>query len=101
MWAGWITGVKPPCNVQHAVCAPCNARRATRNAQHATDIIQRATSRDAQVYTFDNAENQWRMLRVRNGTHDASYVEWCVSPPSPGADVDRGEPSPGADVGRG
>ncbi len=53
-------------------------------------MIQRATSRNAQVYTFDNAENQWRMLRVRNGTHDASYVEWCVSPPSPGAAVGRG-----------
>ncbi len=29
-----------------------------------------------QVYLFDNAENQWRMLRVRNATHDASYIEW-------------------------
>jgi hypothetical protein len=27
-------------------------------------------------YSFDNPLNQWRSLRVRNTTHDASFVEW-------------------------
>ncbi len=27
-------------------------------------------------YTFDNPENQWRMLRVANSTHDFALVEW-------------------------
>lgn len=27
-------------------------------------------------YTFDNPENQWRMLRVKNATADISYMQW-------------------------
>ena len=27
-------------------------------------------------YTFDNPENQWRMLRVKNATADFSYMQW-------------------------
>eukprot|EP01063_Lacrimia_lanifica_P027568 TRINITY_DN3887_c0_g1_i1.p1 TRINITY_DN3887_c0_g1~~TRINITY_DN3887_c0_g1_i1.p1 ORF type:complete len:536 (+),score=186.26 TRINITY_DN3887_c0_g1_i1:26-1609(+) len=27
-------------------------------------------------YTFDNPENQWRMLRVANATHNVSVVQW-------------------------
>ena len=28
------------------------------------------------TYTFDNPDNQWRMLRVANATHNVSFVEW-------------------------
>ena len=28
------------------------------------------------TYTFDNPQNQWRMLRVANATHNVSFVEW-------------------------
>jgi len=28
------------------------------------------------VYSFDQPDNQWRMLRVANATHNVSYVEW-------------------------
>ena len=27
-------------------------------------------------YTFDNPQNQWRMLRVKNATDDVSYMQW-------------------------
>merc|ERR1740130_1215373 len=28
------------------------------------------------TYTFDNPDNQWRMLRVANASHNFSFVEW-------------------------
>jgi hypothetical protein len=27
-------------------------------------------------YSFDNPENQFRMLRIANGTHNMSFVQW-------------------------
>ena len=27
-------------------------------------------------YTFNNPQNQWRMLRVKNATADIAYMEW-------------------------
>jgi hypothetical protein len=34
------------------------------------------TSASGVTYTFDNPDNQWRMLRVANATHNVSFVEW-------------------------
>ena len=34
------------------------------------------TAPDGTRYNFDNPQNQWRMLRVANATHNVSFVEW-------------------------
>jgi len=33
-------------------------------------------SASGETYLFDDPDNQWRMLRVANSTHNVSYVEW-------------------------
>eukprot|EP00051_Salpingoeca_urceolata_P007288 m.96369 g.96369 ORF g.96369 m.96369 type:complete len:547 (+) comp15188_c0_seq1:275-1915(+) len=41
-----------------------------------TTVHPTATAPDGVAYEFDNPQNQWRMLRVANESHDFAYVEW-------------------------
>lgn len=45
-------------------------------SEFAEGVIQHSGPFQGAAGLYDNPDNQWRMLRVMNGTHDFSYTEW-------------------------